>query len=173
MRAVEHLGELPRPIGLSSAGHGGPPGGAGGTGGTYDERRCATRIRVLIVDDDVAFLDAARRALTSGGLGFSVETAETGAQALAILAGADRPDLVLLDYHLPDITAPRLLGLSAEKRRPPVLVVTREAHDDAREESLSAGAADFAAKPSRVRALRELVLHFWERHGFVADDSAD
>lgn len=163
-------------IWLSSAGHGRVPCGPDDDGGSHDTAGSSAGVRLLIIDDDVSFLDAAKRALTSGGLGFAVTTAETGAQALEMLRRDPTPDLILLDYHLPDVTAPHFLQLLAGTDvggRPPVLVVTREARDNARDESLCAGATDFAPKPSRVRALRELVLLFWERHGTVADDSAD
>lgn len=170
--------ESPPPwLDLSSGAHARRQGDARrGNRGSQDDVLTAAPVRVLIVDDDVAFLDAAKRALTSGGIPFDVETASTGAAALEILEGGLAPDFVLLDYHLPDVTAPSLLRRLADHpllRELPVLVVTREARERAREESLGAGAADFASKPSRVQALRELVVEFWETHGSIANDPSD
>ena len=136
-------------------------------------------VRVLVIDDDPAFLSAATRALTTAHPVFAVTTAMTGTAAVAILDIAhgtenDRPDLIVLDYHLPDTVAPNLLRrltASGSLRGVPVLVLT---HDErARGDALAAGARAFAAKPSRVRALREVIVHFWEVHGERTDDPAD
>jgi CheY-like chemotaxis protein len=138
-------------------------------------------VRVLLIDDDPAFLRAATRALATARPSFAVTTAMTGAAAVAMLdvAGADendRPDLIVLDYHLPDTVAPNLLRhltASGSLRDVPVLVLTRDERERARGDALAAGARAFAAKPSRVRALREVIVHFWEVHGGLADDPAD
>jgi hypothetical protein len=49
----------------------------------------------------------------------------------------------------------------------------RAARPVTRTAALAAGARDFAAKPSRMRVLREEILHFWETHGPAGDDPAD
>lgn len=133
---------------------------------------------MLIVDDDLSFLAAARRALSSGTVPFDVVTTETGSAALALLeefadSDAPLPDFVVLDYHLPDTTAPTLLRRLSEHpvlAGLPVLVLTRDPEGRAREKALLAGASDFASKPSRVQALREIVLEFWENHASRPDD---
>ncbi|MFG2040368.1 response regulator [Dactylosporangium sp. NPDC048998] len=55
-------------------------------------------IRCLIVDDSVAFLAAAERALSSQGISV-VGVAQDGAQAIAEM-DALRPDVVLVDVYL-------------------------------------------------------------------------
>ena len=66
-------------------------------------------IRVLVVDDDfmVARLHSS---VVAGQPGFQVAAvASTGAQALEAVR-ATRPDLVLLDIYLPDMTGLEVLG---------------------------------------------------------------
>ncbi|HZR82265.1 MAG TPA: response regulator [Candidatus Binatia bacterium] len=155
-----------------------PPAGAAAPRRTDGRRSTSGRVRVLVVDDDVSFLAAAARALAAGNPPFDVATVESGAAAIALLersADGDGPlpDFVLLDFHLPDTTAPSVLGqlsLHPTLKGLPVLVLTRDARDEARTDALVAGARDFAHKPSRVHALRELAIRFWQRHGPDADD---
>lgn len=166
----------PVQFGFSSEGDG-SSGGASERGGSCQSRDDESTIRILVIDDDVAFLDAAKRALSNAAVSFDVTTAETGTSAIAALvASTQLPDFIVLDYHLPDTTAPSLLERFAADpvlRAIPVLVVTRDGRESAREQVLLAGATDFASKPSRVSALRDLVTRFWETHGPRADDPTD
>lgn len=57
--------------------------------------------RVLIVDDDPAFLRLAEHALTRAG--FEVRTASTGYDA-GLLTESLRPDAIVLDLMLPDVS---------------------------------------------------------------------
>jgi two-component system invasion response regulator UvrY len=115
-------------------------------------------VQVLIVDDQAAFRRAARRvvALLPGfDVVAEVETGEASVEA----ARALRPDLVLMDVHLPGID-----GLEATRRileaengtRPVVLLLsTYEASDYARQ-AAACGAAAYLPKadfgPAALRA---------------------
>src|SRR5215510_9938978 len=55
---------------------------------------------VLVVDDDITLRFLAREALEQ--VGFHVEEAEDGAQALSVFA-AVHPDVVLLDVNMPQM----------------------------------------------------------------------
>ena len=57
-------------------------------------------VRVLVVDDEPNIVDVISMALRFQG--FTVESAGTGADALAAVA-AFRPDLIVLDVMLPDM----------------------------------------------------------------------
>lgn len=76
-------------------------------------------IRVLIADGQRLFADALARAL--GGFGFDV-VGETQTSGLSVLRAAirDKPDVVILDYWLPDMHAPaaNLAGSNSEVIRP-------------------------------------------------------
>jgi two-component system response regulator (stage 0 sporulation protein F) len=54
---------------------------------------------ILLVDDDLQVRETIARGLTE--LGYRVRLAESGEAALAILAGEERPQLVILDYVMP------------------------------------------------------------------------
>jgi CheY-like chemotaxis protein len=67
-------------------------------------------LRILLVDD-AAEMRALLRALLADQAGIIVTEADSGEQALA-LAAADRPDLVIMDHHMPGmdgVTATRHL----------------------------------------------------------------
>ena len=59
-------------------------------------------IRVMVVDDHPMWRDAVARDLAEAGYDV-VATAADGAQALRV-AGAARPDVVVLDLQLPDMS---------------------------------------------------------------------
>ncbi|CAN5257269.1 hypothetical protein BH23ACT9_BH23ACT9_29480 [soil metagenome] len=101
---------------------------------------------VLIVDDD----ESVRLALTAMLTGdFEVETAASGAEALA-LVHASHIDAVVLDKRLPDMDGydvTREIRARPTVRDMPVLIIT--GHDDPEVEmqGLRAGADDWIAKP--------------------------
>ena len=126
---------------------------------------------VLLVDDNQGFLRAARTVLA--GL-FHVHTAANGRDALAFLerrppfVDAPRPAFVVLDFHLPDMNAPAVLGrlgTSVPLAAVPVLVLSQADWEEDERAARAAGARAFRVKPSRVQALRELIVAFWEEHG--------
>ena len=59
------------------------------------------RLRLLVVDDHPIWRDGVARDLAEAGLAVT-GTAGDGAQALRV-AAATRPQVVLLDLHLPDL----------------------------------------------------------------------
>ena len=138
------------------------------------------RDTVLVVDDNPDFLRAVRAVLERES--FAVHTVQTGRQAIAFLehrtpfVGAPRPAFVVLDYRLDDMNAPAVL--TQLRRRPdlrgiPVLVVSQTRWDEDEAAALAAGAHAFREKPSRMRALRDCVVSFWEDHVHGAKGPAD
>jgi DNA-binding response OmpR family regulator len=108
---------------------------------------------ILIVEDDLLLQQIIAAFLRDEG--FEVDTAATGAEALAHIARL-APSLVLLDVHLPDMDG---LGLAQELRARGIvlpLVVMTAAHD-AREWAREIGAVSYIPKPvSLPRLLRRL-----------------
>jgi DNA-binding NarL/FixJ family response regulator len=82
---------------------------------------------VLIVDDYPPFRDSARGLLEGGGFEV-VGEAEDGAAALR-LAGELRPDVVLLDVHLPDIDGFEVARRLRDLDSPPEVVLTSSRDD--------------------------------------------
>jgi two-component system, OmpR family, KDP operon response regulator KdpE len=100
--------------------------------------------RVLVVDDEPQILRALVTNLRARG--YDVDAAGTGAIALQ-LAARHRPDLVVLDLGLPDITGLDVIaGLRGWTDVPIVILSARETERD-KVAALDAGADDYVTKP--------------------------
>ena len=114
--------------------------------------------RVLVVDDESYITDLVSTALRY--VGFDVQTAATGRDALAV-ADRFRPDLVVLDVMLPDYDGFEVTRrLRADGVRVPIVFLTaRDATED-KVNGLTIGGDDYVTKPfsleelvARVRAV--------------------
>jgi CheY-like chemotaxis protein len=79
------------------------------------------------------------------------------------LAREHRPDLILLDLHLPDLPGEEVLARLREldeTREIPVIVLTADATDAARTPAVDALTDGFVTKPVGVEKLLELVDRF-------------
>jgi two-component system, OmpR family, KDP operon response regulator KdpE len=107
--------------------------------------------KVLVVDDESSLRRVLRATLAS--LGFEVEEASTGEQAVAML-GACQYDVVLLDVEMPGKggieTCKEIKGLS---RRPVVLMLTVRDGAEDRARAFEAGADDYVTKPFHLSDL--------------------
>jgi two-component system OmpR family response regulator len=114
--------------------------------------------RLLVVEDEPTILE-----LLSGSLrfaGFDVLTAASGREALR-LAGASRPDLILLDVMLPDGDGFDVVrALRAGGPRVPVIFLTARSDVHERVAGLTLGGDDYVTKPfsldevlARIRAV--------------------
>ena len=101
--------------------------------------------KILIVDDEKALRDMYGTILTSDG--FEVVKAKNGMEGCN-LAVKEKPDLILLDYKLPDITGLQVLqNLKTDlEKEIPVLLITNYAGDFNNEEILEAGAKEILLK---------------------------
>ena len=101
----------------------------------------------LIVDDSRIIRKVARRIVE--GLGYEVDEAADGAEALAYCTGA-MPDVLLVDWNMPVMDGlsflRRLRGLPGGDQ-PKVLFCTIETRPDRIAEALAAGADDYVMKP--------------------------
>ena len=139
-------------------------------------------VPVLVVDDNQGFLHVVRSLFEPAASPFVLHTVETGGDALAFLerrppfADAPRPAFVVLDFRLPDMNAPAVLGrLAAQRdlRAIPVLVLSQAGWESEAAAAEAAGATVFRVKPSGARALRDLIVGFWKEHAHGGVDSAD
>lgn len=100
--------------------------------------------RILVVDDEPSIVDAVATSLRYEG--FSVSTASTGRAALAA-AQEDRPDLVVLDVMLPDLSGIEVAGrLRRDGFTTPVLFLTARHGVEDRVAGLAVG-DDYMTKP--------------------------
>ena len=113
-------------------------------------------IRAVVVEDDYHIADWHRQ-LTERVEGFSVVgIARTGAEALALVERT-RPDLVLLDVYLPDMSGIDVLQALRSPERPPVDVVAITAAKDVAtfRAAMQGGVVHYLIKPFRGEALQE------------------
>jgi two-component system KDP operon response regulator KdpE len=112
---------------------------------------------LLVVDDEAGILRLIKLELSAQG--FRVITASTGDEALR-LAEEQRPDAVLLDIMMPEITGLEVMRRLRERTNIPVLLVTAKDKDADKVRGLELGADDYIVKPfspdelgARVRAV--------------------
>ena len=114
-------------------------------------------LRVLVVDDEPGMRAGVERVLrhftvrvpeVEGEVCFAVEQAETGNQALARIK-AGKPDLLLLDHQLPDITGMDILDQlgSPDESEMLTIMITAYASIETALAAAKRGAYDFLAKP--------------------------
>lgn len=109
--------------------------------------------RILIVEDEAPI-----RTLISfacAGAGFEVECTDSAVTAQRIVE-EDRPDLVLLDYMLPELSGVEWLEkLHADPKTKdlPVIMLTARGSESDRVKGLNAGADDYVVKPFMPREL--------------------
>jgi two-component system KDP operon response regulator KdpE len=105
---------------------------------------------ILIVEDEATIRRFLRASLESQG--FAVLEALTGREGLA-LAGANVPDLILLDLGLPDLDGLDVLRKLREFAQTPVVILSARGQERDKIEGLDAGADDYLTKPFGVGEL--------------------
>ena len=111
--------------------------------------------RILVVDDERDLVRLV--AYNLGRAGFDVISAYDGASALR-RAREDRPDLIVLDVMLPDVSGLevcRSLRDAEDTRGIPIILLTARGEEQDRIRGLESGADDYVPKPFSPR---ELVL---------------
>jgi DNA-binding response OmpR family regulator len=112
---------------------------------------------VLAVDDEPSILQFIRHELMTQEL--SVVTAQNGEEALRLLE-ENRPDVVLLDVIMPDMSGLEVLRRIREISQVPIIILTARRSGEDKVRGLDMGADDYLAKPfnpeelsARVRAV--------------------
>ena len=119
--------------------------------------------RILIVDDEPGNVEILKRILSRAG--FTRLESTTDSREAAELYVRHRPDLILLDLHMPyldGLEVMRQLNDIAEATYLPILILSADETPEAKREALSRGAKDFVSKPFqpdeillRIRTLLE------------------
>src|SRR5258706_3595898 len=116
--------------------------------------------RILIVDDERALRFALRDFLESSG--YSVIEAED-LRGARIAVADEEPDLVLLDYRLPNGESSRLIpDLKAFNPDLPIVVLTGHGTIELAVESVKLGADQFITKPVQLPALKVIIERLLE-----------
>ncbi len=115
-------------------------------------------ISILLVEDSRALRSLVSSYLTK--LGCNVADVATLAEARRRLAGAQQPDLVLLDLDLADGDGLELLA-EVDARGIHAIVVSERARTEDRIRSFESGAQDFIPKPVDLRELHLRIARLW------------
>ncbi len=110
--------------------------------------------KVLIVDDDAEIVDLLVDVLSRDGR-FDVKTATSGYEA-GIQTQRFRPDLILLDYMLPDVNGNvvcHTIRRNPEFENIKIIIVSGVIKQDEIDQLLKSGAQDFIKKPFDITDL--------------------
>jgi two-component system alkaline phosphatase synthesis response regulator PhoP len=109
--------------------------------------------KILVVDDNIDSIMILRSILESQG--YTVRTAQSGADALALLA-SEIPDLVLLDVMMPQMSGIEVLErikTTHATSRVPVIMVTAKIQDEDVLTGYQHGADYYITKPCTAKQL--------------------
>jgi CheY-like chemotaxis protein len=120
-------------------------------------------VSILVVDDEPDVADLFRqhfRREAREGI-YAMHFAASGEEALQLLAGEIKPELIVIlsDVNMPGMDGLQLLG-EIKKSRPhlPVMMVTAYGDDDRRRRASELGAVDFITKPVEFDQLKARLL---------------
>jgi two-component system, OmpR family, response regulator len=126
-------------------------------------------INVLVVDDESVLAEMVSLALRYEG--WNIATASDGSSAIAA-ARAQRPDVVVLDVMLPDMSGLDVLHkLREENPQLPVLLLTAKDAVEDRIAGLTAGGDDYVTKPFSIEEVVLRLRALLRRTGVTTVDS--
>lgn len=128
------------------------------------------QMKLLIVDDEPKMVDMLAVYLVKEG--YDVVTALNGADALKSFE-ADKPDLVVLDWMMPDISGIDILKEIRKTSMIPVIMLTAKADEVDKLVGLELGADDYITKPFSLRELSariKIPLRRWYCNNDKKDD---
>ncbi|MHC4068770.1 MAG: response regulator [Planctomycetota bacterium] len=114
--------------------------------------------KVLIVDDDAEIVELMANVLSRDGR-FDIETASSGYEA-GIATEQFRPDLILLDYMLPDVNGNivcQTIKSNPEFEDIRIIIVSGVVKQDEIDQLLKCGAEDFIKKPFNIVELTDKI----------------
>ncbi|MEK7389736.1 MAG: response regulator [Elusimicrobiota bacterium] len=116
-----------------------------------------TNGKILIVDDDFAFAQFAQIILESLGYSVAVSLEGGAAQAAAI---REKPDLVLMDMRLNDMTGTQAIALlkaNPETKHIPIVLCSMTHSAQEIKDARIHGAVDFLPKPLKSEQLSRVI----------------
>ncbi len=125
---------------------------------------------VLVVDDEPAFREGLRQALSKEG--FEVHLAEDGEQAVELFDKI-HPEIVLLDVMLPRMSGIDVCRHIRSVGETPVIMVSARSEEIDAVVALEVGADDYITKPYRLRELIARIRTVLRRGGGVTMTDVD
>ena len=112
-------------------------------------------INVLLIDDEVGFVDVLCKRLSKRGM--TVTPAYSGTEAIQTLRKQDF-DVAVLDLKLEDMDGIEILRIF-KKLVPamPVIMLTGHGSEQAAQEGMASGAFDYLTKPSDLKDLVDII----------------
>lgn len=104
--------------------------------------------KILVIEDEKPIADILKYGFEKEG--FAVRCAYTGAEGFA-MACQEPPDLVLLDWMLPDINGVDVCRMLTEQYRIPIIMLTARGSVEDKLYGLESGADDYITKPFDLR----------------------
>jgi len=121
------------------------------------------KLKVLVVDDDPDIVELFVDALAKDGR-FETRTAQTGFDA-GVEANRFRPDVIVLDYMLPDVNGNvvcRTIRESEDLQHIRILIISGVINKSEVDGLLKAGADDFLKKPFKISAVIDRIVELVE-----------
>jgi PAS domain S-box-containing protein len=119
---------------------------------------------VLLVEDETAHAELIRRAFKDQAAEVDLSVAETLRAAKERIA-ASTPDLVIVDFLLPDGQGTELLPAAKEEESYPVIIMTSHGDENVAVQAMKGGALDYVVKSDRaliaMPRIAERVLREW------------
>jgi two-component system nitrate/nitrite response regulator NarL len=116
------------------------------------------RVRVVVVDDHPFFRDGLSRGLINSGRIEMVGEAENGRDGLDVIT-AERPDVAVVDYQMPDLDGLQLLSAIIRDGIPTkVLMLSAIVDPSIVYAAVEAGAAGYLSKDARRQEIIDAVL---------------
>ena len=142
------------------------------------ENGVSQAVRLMVVEDEVPIADLLQYGLTREG--FQVACTHT-AGAAVVMAAQFHPEIVLLDWMLPDMDGLELCRILSAEYNVPIIMLTARADMEDKLKGLESGADDYITKPFDMREvagrLRAVMRRFEKAHQVMheeitAEDSA-
>ena len=114
--------------------------------------------KIMIVDDSQTMLMSMEGMLSKAGLG--VSKANNAEEALVILKGGSKPDMIITDLNMAAMNGIQLIR--EVRKLPgyqfmPIVMLTTESQQDKRNEAKSAGATGWMVKPVQPQSMLQIV----------------
>jgi hypothetical protein len=131
-------------------------------------------MKILVIDDHELVREGLQQVLRGLDQDIDIVQADNAQESLALLVSHRDLDLILLDYHLPDMTGLEMLQqLGRRAPEVPVLMISGKANAHLMRQVLHAGAAGFISKSSSSRALLKAIKVVLDGDIYTPEDLRD
>lgn len=125
--------------------------------------------KILVIEDEIPIADLLCYGLKK--YGFQCIAANSGSRGLEIIEEFN-PDLILLDWMLPDISGIDVCKIVTEKNKIPIIMLTAKSDIEDRVLGLEFGADDYISKPFDMREVAARIKTVFRRIG-IADNTLE